>query len=133
VYERIPLGPGWSGTLTRLRLYPVPDAGAGDPTFAVAELRLSPEAPPNAPSPADAGPRPPVQPDRGPAPIASDGGVDPIDLPPPGTPDVDGGAPADAESDHLGGGCGQTAPGVPGWPLLLLFAVAVAVPRRRRR
>jgi MYXO-CTERM domain-containing protein len=132
-FDALHLAPGWSGTLTRLRLSPVPDAGNGTPWFDVAALELVADAP--APT-VDAGIEPPSW-DAGP-PATIDAGrpaVDDAGRPNPvadaGPPTRDdGGAGFSIEGARLSGGC-RAAPGSgAGWAWALLLLVG---PMRRRR
>ncbi|MCB9541088.1 MAG: M23 family metallopeptidase [Myxococcales bacterium] len=141
VFEALHLGPGWGGTLTRLRLWPVLSNGVGGRWFDVAELSLVAEAPEpepeGGPEPEpEGGPEPEPVPEGGPGPepMAEPEPVPAGDAVIPGAggdaglgPEVDGG---EAAAGAGASGC-RAAPGVGGaWAWVALLVLAAG--RRRR-
>lgn len=139
-YDDLHLAPGWSGTVTRLRLLPVADPGEGSPWFDVDQVRFTADAPPEAPPPSDdAGIEPTPGPDPG-----DDAGLAPPDEPqpipePPG--DADGALPpppgepeptAPADGVSLSGGCSQRGPTPAGAGDALLGVLLLGWLRGRR-
>lgn len=116
-FATVVLGPRWRGTLTRLRLLPVADVGAGSPWFDVDAIDLVADAP-TAPEPDSPEPESPEPETSEPEPGAPDPEStepeptprpDPQPLPP---PPESGGGPEEPREDglNLNGGC-ATVPG----------------------
>lgn len=134
VFDDLHLAPGWSGTVTRLRILPVADPGQGSPWVDVDAVRFTadaPEPPDMPPLPVDAGANPEPEPDA----AVIEGGVDasPADRGVIDVPDArvgDRGAPLPTDAPPASDGVSQTggcrqAPGRGGigWWLLALIAL----------
>lgn len=131
-FEELHLGPTWSGTVTRLRLWPVLSNGEGDPWFDVGEVRLVAEAPGAPGEPGEPGEPEPGEPEPGgpepgepePTPDPEAPAPEPDPEPAPGPGPLDGGPPGAEPAAGVTGtadGCAVSAPGAPGAPLGLVW------------
>jgi len=135
-FEALHLAPGWTGTVTRLRLWPVLSTGDGDPWFDVGAVEIVAEAPGDPPPP-DPEPAPPPDPEPAPEPgpepapepgepePAPDGAPAPRDAGPPGA------EPAN-EATATAGGCGIDRGPAGSGPWIVGLCMIVLAGRRRR-
>jgi murein DD-endopeptidase MepM/ murein hydrolase activator NlpD len=137
--QEIRLAVPWdrADTLTRLRLVPVPDPGAGGPLVALGEVRLISEVPGGG-----SGPGPIPNGDAGPGGLrpGDDAGAAGFDAGQENNAGAGGNGAVVPEADRkldYSGSCSVSAPGAPGaggsLALSLLFAAARVAPRRQAK